>query len=218
MRSRREPPSDAAGWFGMFDFITNLINTMGALGVGIVMFLENVFPPIPSELVMPLAGFSAAQGELSLVAIFIMGTLGSVLGAWLWYEIGRRLGRDRLQRFIGRYGIWLTLSQEDVTRSIEWFHRHDKGATFFGRMIPGVRTLISVPAGLTEMEIWRFLLYTTAGSAIWNVALIAAGYVLESQYERVQAWLNPVTNVILGAIVVAYIYRVVRQLMRRRHA
>ncbi|MEH6654626.1 DedA family protein [Loktanella salsilacus] len=202
----------------MFDFITNLIDTMGAFGVGIVMFLENVFPPIPSELVMPLAGFNAAQGSVSLLAVFVWGTIGTVLGAWLWYEVGRRLGRPRLQRFIGKYGIWLTLSQEDVQNAIEWFDRHDKGATFFGRMIPGVRTMISVPAGLAEMSLPRFMLYTTAGSALWNLALIAAGYLLQSQYDRVVDYLNPVTNLILAAIAVTYLYRVARQLMQRRKA
>ena len=200
----------------MFDFITNLIDSMGAFGVGLVMFLENVFPPIPSELVMPLAGFNAAQGRQSLVLAFLLGTVGAVAGAWLWYEVGRKIGRERLDRFIDRYGVWLTLSTEEVDRAVEWFHRHDKGATFFGRMIPGVRTLISVPAGLTGMEMWRFLLYTTAGSAIWNAALLTAGYLLESQYDRVEAYLNPVTNVILGAFVIAYVYRVVRQLRRKR--
>lgn len=202
----------------MFDFITNLIDTMGAFGVGIVMFLENVFPPIPSELVMPLAGFNAAQGSVSLLAVFVWGTIGTVLGAWLWYEVGRRLGRPRLQRFIGKYGIWLTLSQDDVQNAIEWFDRHDKGATFFGRMIPGVRTMISVPAGLAEMSLPRFMLYTTAGSALWNLALIAAGYLLQSQYDRVVDYLNPVTNLILAAIAVTYLYRVARQLMQRRKA
>ncbi|SFL08025.1 membrane protein DedA, SNARE-associated domain [Loktanella salsilacus] len=202
----------------MFDFITNLIDTMGAFGVGIVMFLENVFPPIPSELVMPLAGFNAAQGGVSLLAVFVWGTIGTVLGAWLWYEVGRRLGRPRLQRFIGKYGIWLTLSQDDVQNAIEWFDRHDKGATFFGRMIPGVRTMISVPAGLAEMSLPRFMLYTTAGSALWNLALIAAGYLLQSQYDRVVDYLNPVTNLILAAIAVTYLYRVARQLMQRRKA
>lgn len=202
----------------MFDFITSLIDTMGAFGVGIVMFLENVFPPIPSELVMPLAGFNAAQGRASLFAVFVLGTIGTVLGAWLWYEVGRRLGRDRLRRFIGKYGIWLTLSHDDIESAFDWFNRHDKGATFFGRMIPGVRTMISVPAGIAEMSLPRFLVYTTAGSALWNMALIAAGYLLESQYDRVVDYLNPVTNLILGVIAVAYVYRVVRQLLQRRRA
>ena len=202
----------------MFDFITNLIDTMGAFGVGLVMFLENVFPPIPSELVMPLAGFNAAQGSVSLAAIFIWGTLGSVLGAWLWYEVGRRLGQARVERFFDRYGVWLTLDREDVDRAIAWFKRHDKAATFFGRMIPGVRTLISVPAGLAGMGLARFLIYTTGGSAIWNAALIAAGYLLEANYDLVEAWLNPVTNIVIAGIVIAYLWRVARQLWQRRHA
>ena len=202
----------------MFDFIINLIDTMGAFGVGVVMFLENVFPPIPSEIVMPLAGFNAAEGKLSLAAVFLWGTAGSVLGALLWYEVGRRLGQDRLQRFIGRYGVWLTLDQDDVQQAIAWFNRHDKGATFFGRMIPGVRTLISVPAGLAKMGLARFLIYTTAGSALWNVALIAAGYLLQANYQHVVDYLNPITNLIIGGIVVAYLYRVIRQLWRRSNA
>ena len=202
----------------MFDFISNLIATTGAFGVGVVMFLENVFPPIPSELVMPLAGFNAAKGEMSLVAIFLWGTLGSVLGAWLWYEVGRRLGLSRLQRFIDAYGVWLTLDRDDVDRAVAWFDRHDKAATFFGRMIPGVRTMISVPAGLAGMGLARFLTYTTAGSALWNTALIAAGYLLDANYDLVQAWLNPVTNVILGGLLLAYLWRVARQLWQRRQA
>ncbi|WP_386683205.1 DedA family protein [Loktanella sp. R86503] len=202
----------------MFDFITNLIDTMGAFGVGVVMFLENVFPPIPSELVMPLAGFNAAQGSVSLLAVFVWGTVGTVLGAWLWYEAGRRVGLERLQQFIGKYGIWLTLSQDDVQNAIDWFDRHDKAATFFGRMIPGVRTMISVPAGLAHMSMTRFMIYTTAGSALWNMALIAAGYLLQSQYDRVVDYLNPITNLILAAIAITYLYRVARQIIDRRNA
>ncbi|WP_394154201.1 DedA family protein [Loktanella salsilacus] len=202
----------------MFDFITNLIDTMGAFGVGVVMFLENVFPPIPSELVMPLAGFNAAQESVSLLAVFVWGTVGTVLGAWLWYEAGRRVGLERLQQFIGKYGIWLTLSQDDVQNAIDWFDRHDKAATFFGRMIPGVRTMISVPAGLAHMSMTRFMIYTTAGSALWNMALIAAGYLLQSQYDRVVDYLNPITNLILAAIAITYLYRVARQMIDRRNA
>ena len=202
----------------MFDFISNLIATTGAFGVGVVMFLENVFPPIPSELVMPLAGFNAAKGEMSLVAIFLWGTLGSVLGAWLWYEVGRRLGLSRLQRFIDAYGVWLTLDRDDVDRAVAWFDRHDKAATFFGRMIPGVRTMISVPAGLAGMGLARFLIYTTAGSALWNVGLIASGYLLQANYDHVVDYLSPITNLIIGGIVLAYLWRVVRQLWQQGHA
>lgn len=200
----------------MFTLITDLIDAMGAFGVGIVMFLENVFPPIPSELVMPLAGFLAANGKLSLLAIFIWGTLGSVLGAWIWYEVGRRVGHARLLRFIDRYGIWLTLTTKDITRAMDWFDRNDAPAVFLGRMVPGVRTLISVPAGLSNMGLWRFLLYTALGSMLWNVALIAAGYLLQANYDHVVDYVNPVTNLLLGLFVVTYLFRVGRQLWTRR--
>ncbi|RYH02308.1 DedA family protein [Salipiger sp. IMCC34102] len=200
----------------MFDLITQLIDRFGAFGVGLVMLLENVFPPIPSELVMPLAGFQAARGEMSLIAIFVMGTIGAVLGAYLWYLVGRTLGRRRLEAFIDRHGVWLTLTRDDITNAIEWFDRHDKAAVFFGRFVPGVRTLISVPAGLSGMGQGVFFLYTALGSAIWNAALIGAGYILSANYELVAAFLNPVTNILLAALVGWYLFRVARQLLRGR--
>ncbi|PYE85090.1 DedA family protein [Pseudoroseicyclus aestuarii] len=193
----------------MFDFIANWIAAGGALGVGALMFLENVFPPIPSELVMPLAGYNAASGTQSAVLAFVAGVVGSVLGAWIWYEIGRRFGRERLLRLIDRHGRWLTLSRADVERTLAWFDRHGRLAVFFGRMVPTIRTLISVPAGLQGMSLPAFFVYTTAGSTIWVGALFAAGYLLEAQYERVQAWLNPVTTLLVVLIVGAYLYRLV---------
>ena len=200
----------------MFDILTRLIDQFGAFGVGLVMLLENVFPPIPSELIMPLAGFQAAQGKMSLVAIFLAGTAGAVLGAYLWYLVGQKLGRTRLTTFIERHGHWLTLNTEDVDSAIAWFDRHDRMAVFLGRMVPGVRTLISVPAGLNGMGLGKFLLYTTLGSAIWNSGLIAAGYLLSANYTRVAAVLNPVTNVLLGGLVLWYLVRLVRELRGRR--
>ena len=200
----------------MFDILTRLIDQFGALGVGLVMLLENVFPPIPSELVMPLAGFQAAQGRMSLVAVFILGTIGAVLGAWLWYVVGRKLGRRRLDGFVERHGHWLTLSPDDIDRAIDWFDRHDRAAVFLGRMVPGVRTLISVPAGLNGMGLGTFLLYTTLGSAIWNAGLIGAGYILSANYARVATVLNPVTNVLLGGLVLWYLVRLVKELRERR--
>ena len=197
----------------MFDFVTNLILTLGALGVGLVMFLENLFPPIPSELVMPLAGFQVAQGKMSLVLVFVLGTLGAVAGAYLWYWVGRRIGQDRLLHFIDRYGLWLSLTRQDVTRAIDWFERHQGAAVFFCRMVPGLRTLISVPAGLARMPLSRFFLLTAAGTAIWNAALIAAGRVLSANYARVADYLDPVTTALLVAFVAAYLYRIARRLL-----
>lgn len=199
----------------MFDFITSWIAAGGAFAVAFLMFLENVFPPIPSELVMPLAGYNAATGETNPILTLLGGLIGSVAGAWLWYELGRRLGRERLMRWIDRHGRWLTLTREDVERALGWFDRHGTAAIFFGRMIPTVRTLISVPAGLQRMGRIRFLLYTTAGSLVWVGALFGAGYLLESQYEQVQGWLNPVTNGIIMVIVALYLWRVIRGKGRR---
>ncbi|GAD54032.1 MAG: membrane protein DedA with SNARE-associated domain [Limimaricola cinnabarinus] len=202
----------------MFDFITSWIAAGGAFAVAALMFLENVFPPIPSELVMPLAGYNAATGEAHPALTLIAGLIGSVAGAWIWYEVGRRLGRERLMDWVDRHGRWLTLSREDVEKALGWFERHGAAAIFFGRMIPTVRTLISVPAGIQGMGMVKFLAYTTAGSLIWVGALFGAGYLLEAQYERVQGWLNPVTNGILGVIVLLYLWRVFRGKGRRKES
>ncbi|EYD71029.1 DedA family protein [Limimaricola hongkongensis] len=200
----------------MFDFITTWIAAGGAFAVAALMFIENVFPPIPSELVMPLAGYNAARGLSSPLLIFLGGVVGSVAGAWLWYEIGRRLGPERLTEWVDRHGRWLTLDRHSIEQALDWFDRHGAAAVFFGRMIPTIRTLISVPAGLQGMPLGRFLIYTTAGSMIWVGALFGAGYLLESQYERVQSWLNPVTNGIIVAIVGLYLWRVFRGKGRRK--
>ena len=195
----------------MFDVITGIISAIGALGVGLVMLLENVFPPIPSELVMPLAGYLASRGDLALWAIMLWGTVGSVLGAWLWYLVGARLGQERVLALCDRYGRWLTIERSDMQRALDWFERHDGAAVFFGRMVPGVRTLISVPAGLAAMPLPRFLAYTVAGSLIWNTALVAAGYILAANYDRVAAWIDPITTILLLALVAAYLWRLVRR-------
>ncbi len=198
----------------MFDIITNWLSAMGSFGVGLLMLLENVFPPIPSELVMPFAGYLAARGELSLVAIVLTGTIGSVLGAALWYWLGLWMKEKRLRRFIDAYGKWLTLSNEDLDRALDWFRRHGAGAVFFGRMVPGVRTLISVPAGLTRMPLLPFLAYTTLGSLLWTSALALAGYLLQDQFDRVGTWLNPVTNILLLGFLGIYLWRVVQGFLR----
>ncbi len=199
----------------MFDLITSWIAAGGAFAVAALMFLENVFPPIPSELVMPLAGYNAAKGEVSPWFTLVAGLVGSVAGAWVWYELGRRLGRERLLEWIDRHGRWLTLDRDGMERALGWFERHGAAAVFLGRMIPTVRTLISVPAGLQGMGLGKFVAYTTGGSLIWVGGLYGAGYLLESQYERVESWLNPVTNVVIAGIVLIYLYRVVRGRGRR---
>jgi membrane protein DedA with SNARE-associated domain len=191
------------------DWITGF-EEMGSLGIAVLMFAENVFPPIPSELIMPLAGFSAARGELNLMIVIIAGSIGSLLGALLWYYIGRKIGAERLERWAAKHGRWLTLSPNEVEQSCAWFNRHGGKAVFIGRLIPAVRTLISVPAGIAGMPLGSFLLYSAAGTILWTALLATAGYLLESQYDKVAHWMNPISNVVIGLVVLGYLYRVVR--------
>ncbi|CUH75954.1 DedA family protein [Tropicibacter naphthalenivorans] len=193
----------------MFDFITNVMSALGAFGVASLMFLENVFPPIPSELIMPLAGFNAARGAQTLWIVILAGTVGSLAGAIFWYWLGRRLGARRVREMAQRHGRWLTMTPEDVDRANDWFHRHGRAAVVLGRLVPTVRTLISVPAGVACMPVWEFALWSTVGTAIWTALLTLAGYVLESQYELVSEWLNPVSTVLVVGFVLVYVYRVV---------
>lgn len=200
----------------MFDFIAGWIGQGGLAAVAAMMLLENVFPPIPSELVMPLAGFEAAQGTMSMAGVILAGTLGSVAGALLWYWLGWRLGEARLLRLVDRHGAWLTVSRDDAEAAIAWFRRHGSLAVLVGRMVPGVRTLISVPAGLSGMRVAPFLLFTALGSLAWTSVLAFAGFLLRENYDRVETWLNPVTTVIVVAVVALYLWRVARGLLARR--
>ena len=195
----------------MFDWIVATMAQGGYLALGGLMFLENVFPPIPSEVVMPLAGFLSSEGTFSFPLVVIVGTAGSVLGATLWYYVGLWLGLERLRRFAGRHGRWLTISAADVDAATDWFHRHGTLAVLVGRFLPGVRTLISVPAGVARMPMAPFLLCTTLGSVVWIGALAWLGRVLHANYDRVAGWLDPLTWAVLAACVAIYLWRLVRQ-------
>lgn len=180
----------------------------GYLTIALLMFLENLFPPIPSELIMPLAGYAAHQGDMNLALVVLSGSAGSLAGALFWYGTGIGFGCDRLRRFAGRHGRLLTLSPKEVDNVDAWFDRHGAKAVFFGRLVPAVRTLISVPAGLSGMPLGKFLTYTTAGTVFWTSLLAAAGWMLGTGYDKVGAYIDPVSNVIVAAVVVIYLYRV----------
>ena len=197
----------------MFEAITGIVSRLGVVGVGLLALLENVFPPIPSELVMPLAGFVSSRGEMSVAGAIVAGSLGALLGAVGWYEAGRRLGKERLHRWLDRHGRWLALEGEDVQRASAWFERHGAAAVFFGRLIPGVRTFISVPAGFSRMPRATFLAYTSIGTVAWTAALVLAGRLLGAQYRRVEQFVEPATWVVIAAIV---LFPIVRTLRRRR--
>ena len=159
---------------------------------------------------MPLGGYLSQQGSLNIILVVIAGSIGSLLGTYLWYAGARRLNREKVYDIIDRHGWWLTLSREGMEKAEEWFRRHQGAAVFWGRMVPGVRTLISVPAGFAEMPPLRFAVLSLAGTIVWVSFLTGAGYLLGSQYDRVSGWINPVTNVLLGGMLLLYVIRLIR--------
>jgi membrane protein DedA with SNARE-associated domain len=194
----------------MFDWVVSLMAHGGYFAIFLLMLAENVFPPIPSELVMPLAGFLAAQGTLSLPRAILAGTMGSLLGACLWYWIGLRFGEARLKRITARHERWLTISPADLEKAAHWFSRNGKRAVLFGRLVPTIRTLISVPAGVTRMRLLPFTVLTTLGSAVWTAALATSGFLLESEYARVAEWVNPASTVVVAGLALWYVARLLR--------
>lgn len=200
----------------MVDWITNTLNSLGYVGIGLLMFLENVFPPIPSELIMPLAGFTAAQGKLALFPAILAGSIGSLLGALLWYYIGKFVGEVRLKQWADQYGKWLTLSSADITKADNWFNKYGGLAVFLGRLVPGVRTLISLPAGVSEMPLLPFVLYSALGSTFWVAILTYLGYVLGDNYELVEEYLGPVSKIVVVALAIAFVVWVVWRQSQRK--
>ena len=192
----------------VFDWITETVSQGGYVGITLMMLAENIFPPIPSELIMPLAGFVAARGELNPVLVVLAGTLGSVLGALPWYYAGLWLGEERVCAFAARHGRWLTLGEKEIGQAIRWFERHGRIAVLIGRLVPTVRTLISLPAGMARMPLLPFLLYSSIGTLAWTAALTGAGYLLESEYQRVGGYVDLVSKAIIGLIVLIYLWRV----------
>lgn len=194
----------------MFDWVVSTIDSWGYFGVWALMVAENVFPPIPSEVIMPLAGFLAGAGKMSLGLTILVGTIGSVIGTAMWYYIGLWFGEERLKRFAAKHGRWLTLSPGDIDAAHQWFVRHGAMAVFFGRMIPAIRTLISVPAGLARMPMWKFLAFTTIGSAIWTSILTFAGLLLHENYALVADYVDPLSKIVVITVVAVYLWRVIR--------
>ena len=165
--------------------LTDVMETLGYLGVGLLVAVENVFPPIPSEIALPLAGFVAGRGDASLIGMVIAATIGSVVGAWILYGISAAVGPVRLHAFVARYGKWFRLTERDLRRAEEWFDRRSDAAVLVGRCIPLIRSIVSVPAGFRRMPFTRFTVLTAIGSFVWNIALIGAGAVLGDRWERV---------------------------------
>lgn len=194
----------------MADWVIDVIGRLGYAGVAMLMLLENLFPPLPSELIMPFAGFLAARGELHPVGVVAAGTIGSLLGALPWYWAGRKLGADRLKDLARRHGRWIALTPEEIDRGRALFEKKGAMVLVFGRLVPALRTVVALPAGLARMGVVPFLLWTAVGSVVWTALLTLAGYLLESQYERIGKWLNPVSTVVFAIIAIWYVVRVIR--------
>lgn len=193
----------------MTEWILSTMAAGGYWGIALLMALENIFPPIPSELIMGLGGINVAQGRMSFWPLLISGTFGTTAGNWVWFEIGRRLGYTRLQPFVARWGRWLTLDWHDVERIMAFFQRHGHWVVFAVRFSPFLRTMISLPAGMARMNALQFTLYTFAGAAIWNVVLIGAGYYLGTNFSHLTDYTGPVVVGAAAIIIIAYLYRVI---------
>jgi membrane protein DedA with SNARE-associated domain len=191
----------------MATWIIETITSLGYAGIFLLMLLESIFPPIPSELIIPFAGFSAASGALDFWLVLLAATTGAVVGMLPWYFAGRVFGLGRVRTLADRYGRWLTLNAEEIDTATDWFRRFGPFIVFAGRLIPIIRTLISVPAGLARMPFWQFLAFSTLGALLWNTILVGAGFLLAEHYELVETWLDPGTTIVLGLVVLTYLYR-----------
>lgn len=205
--SSGEDLGGVAGW------AVEVMERLGGIGAGLLIALENIFPPLPSELILPLAGFAASRGDLSLTGAIVWTTLGSVVGALVLYVLGRGLGRDRT------FALWCRLplvEAHDFERTEEWFARHGRAAVLLGRMLPLFRSLISVPAGVDRMPVWLFVGLTTLGSAIWNTTFVLAGYLLGHEWHRVEPVVGWLQWVVVAVVAVLLTRWVVRRVRRRR--
>jgi membrane protein DedA with SNARE-associated domain len=208
---------------------TSLIGLLGYPGLGFVMFLENVFPPIPSEIVLPMAGFMTtaagvaefkAHTQFTLWGITLVGCLGSVVGAWTFYGLGRLLGEKRTRILIRKVGKYALLKEEDFDRSLQWFNRYKKPVIFFGRLIPIIRSLISIPAGIFEMNPLIFTAFTAVGTAIWSFLLAFAGSILGSYWPAVTNFINKYQIIIeillVGLILWFVISRIIKLVQKKK--
>ena len=187
--------------------IGNAVETNQWIGYGAIlfsMFLENLIPPIPSELIMPLGGFYISQGQLDFLPVVLAGLIGTVIGALPWYGIGRLVNEEKIEQWLKRNGKFLGLTSKELARSRKWFNRYGVSLVFWGRLVPGIRTLISVPAGVELMPLTPFLIWTTAGSLIWILFLTITGFYLGENYANIQMWISPFSSIFKTLIVIIF--------------
>ncbi|TJY68942.1 DedA family protein [Arthrobacter sp. CAU 1506] len=205
---------DSSALTGVADWAVGLMETIGAPGAGLAIALENLFPPLPSEVVLPLAGFTASRGSFTLIEALLWTTLGSVFGAWALYGLGAWLGRRRMRTIVAKLPL---VDLEDVDKVEAWFGRHGYKAVFFGRMIPIFRSLISIPAGIERMPVAKFLLLTSAGSLIWNSIFVFAGFYLGENWHIVEQYAGIFQKVVIVVVVLAVLYWVTTRIRKIRN-
>jgi membrane protein DedA with SNARE-associated domain len=199
------------------DWVFSIVDRMGSVGVGLLILLENLVPPIPSEVVLPLAGFRASTGALNVVAVWVWSTAGSVVGALILYGLGAWLGYDRLHRLAGHR--WFVISsQKDLERGQDFFERHGSKVVLLARCVPFLRSVVSIPAGVVGMPVVKFLTLTAIGSGVWNAMFVALGWLLGEKWNSVQGWIGPVSYVVLGLVAIGLIWLIVRKLRSREPA
>ena len=194
----------------MDDWIIDLVDATGYWGVAFLMLLETVFPPIPSEVIMTVAGVSAARGNMNFAGVVASGTAGAMLGNYLWFWLAIKFGEKRLHPFIDKHSRWLTLDWREVERGEAMFRKYGSTIVLVARMLPTLRSLISIPAGLFGMSLRRFLVFSAIGTAGWSAALAGAGYFLGSQFDDVERFVGPLSTVVIGLIVAGYLWRLWR--------
>ena len=200
---------------GIVGVAARLIEQLGILGVAVFTFAETVFPPIPSEVILPLAGFSASQGTMNIALVIVAATVGAYLGALLLYFLGAKLGLERSITWLAKLPL---VDREDFEKAAGWFHRHGRSAIFFGRLLPGIRSLISLPAGAERMNLTTFSLFTIAGSALWNTVLVTLGALLGTQYELIDEYSQWLNYAVYAAFAGVIVYLVVRRIRQRNRA
>ena len=206
---------DLATW------VQDVINQFGYFGVALLVIIENVFPPIPSEIVLPFAGFvaqqgsSAAQSDTSVIGMMIAATIGSVVGALILYFVSAAIGPDRLRAFVENFGKWFGVKSSDLVRAEAWFDRRSSLAVLVGRCVPLIRSIVSIPAGFRRMKLSSFVVLTAIGSAVWNIALIGAGAVLKDQWDVVGDYVGVFQWVVVAAIIVVLAKFVLSRIKRR---
>lgn len=200
----------------MTDWVVDLIEQSGYLGIAFLMFLETVFPPIPSEVIMSLAGIEAGQGNLHLGWVIAAGTTGAMFGNTFWYLLARALGIERFKPLIDRWGHWFTMDWHEVERAQRWFDKNGAFFVFLGRMLPTVRSLVSIPAGFLKMRIRTFLVASTIGTAGWTAMLAYAGFKLGEEFEQIDDYLGPISTAIIGVLILAYVWRLITVGVRKK--